>query len=227
MQIICPNCDAEYDVDTAQIPKEGREVHCYSCKHKWFQVGPDQAELQPNEDTAPKQSLSEDIKEILKAEAEFSRYNKPNQKSTSIEDDIEPSQPVVADDYLRDEVTQNQSDLIADEDAFEDELVQKYLQPEPPAAEKSVPPVKSGKRLGRLVFWCIVLLSCLSIALYYYAPQIAENEPVLAPLMKSYVDYLNQLRGHLDGVINIMSTYIKSAIETMMALYNEYIASNL
>lgn len=41
MRLICPNCDAEYEVDDAAIPQEGRDVQCSACGHAWFQTHPD------------------------------------------------------------------------------------------------------------------------------------------------------------------------------------------
>lgn len=38
MRLICPNCDAEYEVDDAVIPSGGRDVQCSNCGHTWFQV---------------------------------------------------------------------------------------------------------------------------------------------------------------------------------------------
>ena len=37
MRLICPNCDAEYQVDDAAIPEGGRDVQCSNCGHAWFQ----------------------------------------------------------------------------------------------------------------------------------------------------------------------------------------------
>ena len=36
MRLICPNCDAQYEVDAAMIPEGGRDVQCSSCGHTWF-----------------------------------------------------------------------------------------------------------------------------------------------------------------------------------------------
>ena len=40
MRLVCPNCDAEYEVDAAAIPLAGRDVQCSNCGHAWFQVHP-------------------------------------------------------------------------------------------------------------------------------------------------------------------------------------------
>ena len=43
MRLICPNCEAQYDVDPSQIPAAGRDVQCSNCDYAWFQgpVRPD------------------------------------------------------------------------------------------------------------------------------------------------------------------------------------------
>ena len=41
MRLICPNCDAEYQVDDAAIPEAGRDVQCSNCGHAWFQLPAD------------------------------------------------------------------------------------------------------------------------------------------------------------------------------------------
>lgn len=38
MRLICPNCDAEYDVADDIIPPGGREVQCSNCTQTWFQT---------------------------------------------------------------------------------------------------------------------------------------------------------------------------------------------
>lgn len=41
MRLVCPNCDAEYEVDNAAIPLAGRDVQCSNCGHAWFQTHPE------------------------------------------------------------------------------------------------------------------------------------------------------------------------------------------
>lgn len=46
MRLLCPNCDAEYEVDASVIPQNGRDVQCSNCGHAWFQLPPEaEAEL--------------------------------------------------------------------------------------------------------------------------------------------------------------------------------------
>ncbi len=44
MRLVCPNCDAEYEVDDAAIPRTGRDVQCSNCGHAWFEAHPDMAD---------------------------------------------------------------------------------------------------------------------------------------------------------------------------------------
>lgn len=56
MRLVCPNCDAEYEVDGAAIPLSGRDVQCSNCGHAWFQTHPDLAEPAADE---PAQAVAE------------------------------------------------------------------------------------------------------------------------------------------------------------------------
>jgi predicted Zn finger-like uncharacterized protein len=38
MRLICPNCGAQYEVDSGLIPPAGRDVQCSNCGHGWFQA---------------------------------------------------------------------------------------------------------------------------------------------------------------------------------------------
>lgn len=56
MRLICPNCDAQYEVDASLIPESGRDVQCADCGHVWFQV-PETAILPEEEDEADTAAL--------------------------------------------------------------------------------------------------------------------------------------------------------------------------
>jgi len=38
MRLVCPNCDAKYEVPEDAIPDAGRDVQCANCSHAWFEV---------------------------------------------------------------------------------------------------------------------------------------------------------------------------------------------
>ncbi|MEX0310102.1 MAG: zinc-ribbon domain-containing protein [Tateyamaria sp.] len=53
MRLICPNCDAQYEVVDDVIPAEGRDVQCSNCGQTWFQHHPDHIPDTPEEEEAP------------------------------------------------------------------------------------------------------------------------------------------------------------------------------
>jgi predicted Zn finger-like uncharacterized protein len=40
MRLVCPNCEAKYEVPDDAIPDTGRDVQCASCGHAWYQMRP-------------------------------------------------------------------------------------------------------------------------------------------------------------------------------------------
>lgn len=38
MRLVCPKCEAKYEVPDDAIPDTGRDVQCANCSHAWFQV---------------------------------------------------------------------------------------------------------------------------------------------------------------------------------------------
>lgn len=56
MRLVCPNCDAEYDVDDGLIPPEGRDVQCSNCTTTWFQASLEAAEAEQPETTPEPQA---------------------------------------------------------------------------------------------------------------------------------------------------------------------------
>jgi len=90
MRLVCPNCDAQYEVPDEVIPSDGRDVQCSDCGQTWFQAHPDYSQQEPEEDFAslsvpdlpvegeervptpePKRrKLDPKVSDILRAEAE-------------------------------------------------------------------------------------------------------------------------------------------------------------
>lgn len=94
MRLVCPNCDAAYEVPDSVIPIEGRDVQCSDCGQTWYQYHPEntpevtepapEPEPEPPADPAPSEtripraladraqrSVSPDVQDILREEAEL------------------------------------------------------------------------------------------------------------------------------------------------------------
>lgn len=91
MRLVCPNCDAEYEVDASAIPDTGRDVQCSNCGHAWFQLSPAMEEelaseealfdpppppaaevedVIPDTPAPPPRALDESVLSVLREEAE-------------------------------------------------------------------------------------------------------------------------------------------------------------
>lgn len=73
MRLVCPNCDAKYEVPDDAIPDGGRDVQCSACGHAWFQLSPDIEAAAEEEaalfgdDLPPAETVAEDTDEALAA----------------------------------------------------------------------------------------------------------------------------------------------------------------
>ncbi|XDA97801.1 zinc-ribbon domain-containing protein [Sulfitobacter sp. LCG007] len=59
MRLICPNCDAQYEVPEAVMPPEGRDVQCSNCGQTWFQEHPDYPEFDEDEEDRAEEAEAE------------------------------------------------------------------------------------------------------------------------------------------------------------------------
>jgi predicted Zn finger-like uncharacterized protein len=105
MRLICPNCDAQYEVPDDVMPVSGRDVQCSNCGQTWFQHHPDaapddaaaEAEIPaPDEEVAPpppppapkapeRKQLDPAVADILRQEAEAEQAARRITQSSSLE----------------------------------------------------------------------------------------------------------------------------------------------
>ena len=70
MRLICPNCDAQYEVPDDAIPDTGRDVQCSDCGHTWFQ-SPAPIATADESDEFERQPIPSEVSDILQEEAQF------------------------------------------------------------------------------------------------------------------------------------------------------------
>lgn len=101
MRLICPNCDAQYELSEGAIPAEGRDVQCSNCGHAWFQVSPEVESAQRAEENLfdePEDAASEDeFDDNFEAElaASLARVEPEPEAGFAPEPEPEPAPPIV------------------------------------------------------------------------------------------------------------------------------------
>ncbi|PRY74799.1 putative Zn finger-like uncharacterized protein [Yoonia maritima] len=68
MRLICPKCNAQYDIASDAIPEGGRDVQCSSCSHTWFQTEqtpPAASTVVPTPPPAPVSSPASDVEAAI------------------------------------------------------------------------------------------------------------------------------------------------------------------
>ncbi|EBA12107.1 zinc-ribbon domain-containing protein [Roseobacter sp. CCS2] len=101
MRLICPNCDAQYEVSDDAIPPGGRDVQCSNCQLSWFQTekptvpGREKAQddAKPSDDATTADEVdAKDNTDQEGAETETEDTSEPvNNDTTSEEPELAPA----------------------------------------------------------------------------------------------------------------------------------------
>lgn len=114
MRLVCPNCDAQYDVPDDVIPDGGRDVQCSSCGHTWFEAGP-LSDLGARTVMRPAPSSKHDPDSIANADTGVTHSVLPQISpiETETEDTPTPKRP---------KLDPNVADILREEAAYESRL---------------------------------------------------------------------------------------------------------
>lgn len=285
MRLVCPNCDAKYEVPDDAIPDGGRDVQCSACGHAWFQLPPDveaaaeeeavlfgddlpasaEATAWPEEEadtddealaaaigaavagetapaiaaevgtavetaaTAPRQELDEDIRAVLREEAEREAEARRIEAQRAgarraeaegqmqVQPDLGVEAPAPAGAAMS--ATQRRLAMLKGEDpdapppeppkpaARRDllpdvEEINSTLQPGDAALDAEVdalPDLTRQRSSFRSGFFMVILLLVIATAIYIMAPQLAEQFPSLKGYLDSYVAFVDALRIWLNA----------------------------
>jgi predicted Zn finger-like uncharacterized protein len=229
MRLVCPTCDAEYEIARTAIPRSGREVECSNCGHSWFQafadltidegladgshgeggladeavddeahaVGDEDGSASPTPDlTRP---LDDAVLDVLRQEAERevkARLAETDRLSGEPQTEIalpplrSGVEPLRASRTGQDLPPQGASSRPRRDLLPAIEEVTAALQDGPlsdaPLSEPQLPATAHPSALLR-IFLLLVLAAVILLALYVFAPLIAQNLPDLAQTSAEYV----------------------------------------
>lgn len=89
MRLICPNCDAEYEVDDAAIPDTGRDVQCSNCGHAWFQLPPEiELALEQEEELFGKPGATDPIPDLDEADEPAPAPAQPEPQRRAVDENL-------------------------------------------------------------------------------------------------------------------------------------------
>lgn len=145
MRIICPNCEALYEIEAEAIPPGGRDVQCSACGHNWFQLpehvaaglppqeyddlpediaAAEEAEA-PEPDEAPRPSLDPALRAFLRKEAEREAAARRSEAQADADVETEPAaeaeaEPVGAEATRADAAGADAADAMTEDATAED-----------------------------------------------------------------------------------------------------------
>lgn len=227
MRLVCPNCDAEYEVDASVIPDTGRDVQCSNCGHTWFQPSPAveaaaeaeealyEAPPAPAAPIAPEpvlRSIDESVLAVLREEAEREVEARKSETPPVIETQTEMGlvpTTMPARVTRRDapdtgaEKPQPRRDLLPEIEELNSTL---RSSSEKRAGEAMLMaetgPVEAPKRSGfRSGFTLMILIAIAMAVIYIMAPKLAVQFPAAAGVLNAYIGWVDQLRTGLDRMV--------------------------
>ncbi|WP_347852788.1 zinc-ribbon domain-containing protein [Planktomarina sp.] len=203
MRLLCPKCDAEYEIPDDVIPAEGRDVQCSGCQETWFVPAntppPERTTIDPKVSSILQQEVQREM-EARKAEKRMAHETEPEQ--APVTPPIEPRpQPMAAptSKNLPPIDTVKISSLVsATDDAAP--LTKPVM---PSKAPEEVAPLDSRQR-GTVA--ALLILGVLT-AIYIFAPQITENFPSQTDRINAYVFWVDDMRQWLQHGLQAILDY--------------------
>jgi predicted Zn finger-like uncharacterized protein len=95
MRLVCPNCEAKYEVPEDAIPETGRDVQCANCGHAWYQMRPRAAEAAATAVAPPAPAPAaapEPVVEVAEVPAAPTEAPDPEPVAVVAEPTLEPEQ---------------------------------------------------------------------------------------------------------------------------------------
>jgi predicted Zn finger-like uncharacterized protein len=223
MRLVCPSCDAEYEIARSAIPRSGREVECSNCGHTWFQAFADlrlgEAVNEADDDTAdPPRPTDDAVLEVLRQEAarEVEARQAEAGRSSGLQMQTEmPLTPREAGaDHLQALDAAGDSPAAAPAPRLRRDLlpaiddVSAALGETPDLGPEWQTPPDPRQIKPTLLERAVLLLALVGVillALYVFAPEIAAKVPAFAKASADYVAAVDMTiewgKNHLDQAV--------------------------
>lgn len=239
MRLICPNCDAQYEIADNAIPSDGREVQCSNCGHTWFQEHPyhssenattddnridslqnddilfDDEELTLRQQPA-RRELHPSVSNILREEAELEK--KARVKIPEDQSAPDPkSEKIEGKNIIDDGIMPNTEQLPKspkkpDVNSHSDQ--KNRSTGEQNSGNKNTQKVNSSFAYG---FNLMISLALILAIIYFFAPQIAQQVPQTDPYLSNFVTHVDSMRSW----IHTQAIGLLDWLDTMKATQNE------
>ncbi len=230
MRLTCPNCGAQYAVDPAVIPQDGRDVQCSSCGNTWFQQPPELAleEEEPAaEEMLPRRPPDPEAMRILREEAARERAARATDRApleSQQELDI-PAPPMPSaqpqggsddpaesparetppvspiSDAERGRRAAPRRSLLPDIEEINSAIASSPDHGDDPSPVATAQRRAREARSARMGFGIAVGIFAILTILYAQGPRIASAVPAFAPAFDAYVGVIDTGRLWLDGAL--------------------------
>lgn len=238
MRLVCPNCDAEYEVDRNMIPTGGRDVQCSNCATTWFQMpsadedGMDAGAVPfvaarpraPKIDPAAMNIIREEV-----ARETGQRQQEANSARNGPDDEEEATPEVqTASDQAQEQsperpqkkqdTKRKQSERLPDIEEINSNLspqaadaaAAEALHHDEDAGRKAYRARRRGFRLG---FVLVLLCAVALLGVYIYSDEVSEQAPTLAAKIDAYVTFVDEKRYSLDDLAQHLIDQITAIME--------------
>jgi predicted Zn finger-like uncharacterized protein len=215
VRLLCPKCDAEYEIPNDVIPAEGRNVQCSGCQETWFVPANTPPRARTTIDPKVSSILQQEVQREMaarKAETRGAHETAPGQASTTngLPPDVPP--PTAAPSIPRPQTkAATASESLPPIDTVE---ISSLVSPtdHAPALTKPVLPSKApddvapldNRQRGKVA--AFLILSVLTV-IYISAPQITENFPSQTDRINAYVFWVDDLRQWLQHGLQAILDY--------------------
>lgn len=229
MRLVCPKCEAEYEVADDMIPPEGRDVQCSNCSKLWYQAPAHYFEEEAREESEPSEggglrnltaatqaqqtpkapSIDPEALDVIHEEVELEQTRRAVSELIETQSDLEldtPARDPSSDaDVLAPAPRRETSNRRLEHLPDIEELTSTLESTPPPSDEPaSAPkakaqPLQKRRRGFRVGFALMLVVTTCLLSIYVAAGAFSERFPDYAPMIAAYVEKADIARVWLEG----------------------------